>query len=400
MERDEESGLSYHTARYYAPGLGRWCSADPIGLGESQNVYAYSLGQPIARRDPSGKQSRSVLAQRMIARHALLGENLAGRLSSTSMAERFVPSVLPFTGAGLLLPAVSPYDVSRWGYAEAHTILDELPDRSGFVGSPDHFIRWEAQMRFEMAMNTLDAARSTTGLGALTGLLLYGEEGAQIGMEIEALALSGLLVSAGIRARQTVSAGAQPSAPPSRPRGSAAPRPPDRGPAASIPVPEENPWQERGYFAVTEQETYMVRIGGPGRWGNAALFSSLAEATEYARALAERGAAQLRSEYAMPYQWSTSQEGTQVEGGTVGVWRVPSGTPYILGVAGSQWEAGTLLLNDPRILGQLPPILRDPGYGSPGHERVDYPGGAMQVQLGVPGSALVDTGVSVPITDP
>jgi RHS repeat-associated protein len=29
-ERDEESGLNYHTARYYAPWLGRWTSADPL----------------------------------------------------------------------------------------------------------------------------------------------------------------------------------------------------------------------------------------------------------------------------------------------------------------------------------------------------------------------------------
>lgn len=30
MERDEESGLEYHAARYYLPWLGRWCSADPL----------------------------------------------------------------------------------------------------------------------------------------------------------------------------------------------------------------------------------------------------------------------------------------------------------------------------------------------------------------------------------
>src|SRR5262249_6687043 len=30
-ERDEESGLSYHGARYYAPWLCRWTSCDPAG---------------------------------------------------------------------------------------------------------------------------------------------------------------------------------------------------------------------------------------------------------------------------------------------------------------------------------------------------------------------------------
>jgi len=30
MERDEESGLEYHSARYYVPWLGRWLSCDPL----------------------------------------------------------------------------------------------------------------------------------------------------------------------------------------------------------------------------------------------------------------------------------------------------------------------------------------------------------------------------------
>lgn len=33
MERDEETGLEYHSARYYLPWLGRWLSGDPIGIG-------------------------------------------------------------------------------------------------------------------------------------------------------------------------------------------------------------------------------------------------------------------------------------------------------------------------------------------------------------------------------
>ena len=33
MERDEESGLEYHSARYYLPWLGRWLSCDPLFKG-------------------------------------------------------------------------------------------------------------------------------------------------------------------------------------------------------------------------------------------------------------------------------------------------------------------------------------------------------------------------------
>ena len=37
-ERDEESGLYYHGARYYAPWLGRWVSCDPAGLIDGSNI--------------------------------------------------------------------------------------------------------------------------------------------------------------------------------------------------------------------------------------------------------------------------------------------------------------------------------------------------------------------------
>src|SRR6185436_10639114 len=52
MERDEESGLSYHTARYYAPWLGRWASCDPTGLRDGVNAWAYVSGNPMRFTDP------------------------------------------------------------------------------------------------------------------------------------------------------------------------------------------------------------------------------------------------------------------------------------------------------------------------------------------------------------
>src|SRR5205823_1314194 len=37
-ERDEESGLYYHGARYYAPWLGRWTSPDPAGIRDGLSL--------------------------------------------------------------------------------------------------------------------------------------------------------------------------------------------------------------------------------------------------------------------------------------------------------------------------------------------------------------------------
>ena len=54
MERDDETGLQYHSQRYYAPWLGRWDRADPIGLGGGANRFRYSSNRPSSRLDPSG----------------------------------------------------------------------------------------------------------------------------------------------------------------------------------------------------------------------------------------------------------------------------------------------------------------------------------------------------------
>ena len=50
-ERDDETGLYYHGARYYVPWLARWLSCDPK---DSENCYRYGRNNPIFWFDPSG----------------------------------------------------------------------------------------------------------------------------------------------------------------------------------------------------------------------------------------------------------------------------------------------------------------------------------------------------------
>ena len=57
MERDEETGLSYHTARFYLLWLGRWLSADPIGIEGGMNVYGYVYNNSITLNDLRGMQA-------------------------------------------------------------------------------------------------------------------------------------------------------------------------------------------------------------------------------------------------------------------------------------------------------------------------------------------------------
>ncbi|MFH0341567.1 MAG: SpvB/TcaC N-terminal domain-containing protein [Chromatiales bacterium] len=65
-ERDEESGMSYHGARYFAPWAARWVSCDPAGIANNQsgqtgyiadlNLFTYAVNNPIKYHDPTGLQ--------------------------------------------------------------------------------------------------------------------------------------------------------------------------------------------------------------------------------------------------------------------------------------------------------------------------------------------------------
>ena len=57
MERDYESGLNYHGARYCASWLGRWASCDPTGLADSLNLYEYAKCAPTVLADQTGTDS-------------------------------------------------------------------------------------------------------------------------------------------------------------------------------------------------------------------------------------------------------------------------------------------------------------------------------------------------------
>jgi RHS repeat-associated protein len=53
-ERDEESALNYHGARYYAPWLIRWISCDPAGFRDGANVYLFVGANPLKLVDRTG----------------------------------------------------------------------------------------------------------------------------------------------------------------------------------------------------------------------------------------------------------------------------------------------------------------------------------------------------------
>jgi RHS repeat-associated protein len=97
MERDEETGLEFHTARYYLPWLGRWLNTDPIGIADGVNLYQYCSNSPVMRSDKSGTQADETVS---------LGSPAPSLLHPVSMEDRIAASISP--GSYTLTPPPSP----------------------------------------------------------------------------------------------------------------------------------------------------------------------------------------------------------------------------------------------------------------------------------------------------
>jgi RHS repeat-associated protein len=58
-ERDDDTELYYHGARYYASWVGRWTSCDPAGMVDGPNLYTYVRDNPPNLFDRAGKQGQA-----------------------------------------------------------------------------------------------------------------------------------------------------------------------------------------------------------------------------------------------------------------------------------------------------------------------------------------------------
>jgi RHS repeat-associated protein len=99
-ERDEESGFSYHGARYYAAWLGRWTSPDPIGIRDGVNQYAFVSGNPIRLRDSTGASESPFQPGDLMNKSQVE----AYRADPTTVASGALPVLLPDRENYLVLP--------------------------------------------------------------------------------------------------------------------------------------------------------------------------------------------------------------------------------------------------------------------------------------------------------
>jgi RHS repeat-associated protein len=138
-ERDEESGLYYHGARYYAPWLERWINCDPIGLSGGIDLFCYARGNPAIYVDPSGHQPKPKARLGDVNRHAdqgLRGKGTPGALESEHLDPIAVQreylrnpgtgqSPIP-KGRGSPIDRAQPTVMLKKATADAKTRLDRL----------------------------------------------------------------------------------------------------------------------------------------------------------------------------------------------------------------------------------------------------------------------------------
>jgi RHS repeat-associated protein len=97
MERDEENGLSYHSARYYASWLGRWITCDPSGIGGGIDLYEYGDSCPITLVDQSGRKPISTddILNKLVDSAVELGKKYEGTSASSTQLHKELNARLP-----------------------------------------------------------------------------------------------------------------------------------------------------------------------------------------------------------------------------------------------------------------------------------------------------------------
>jgi RHS repeat-associated protein len=144
-ERDEETGFQIHGLRYYCPWLGRWTTADPIGLQGGVNQYAYCRGDPVGKVDPGGTSPFDWGVGDMVK--TAVGQSLQGRDGSGSSGTPRGPPPAERTGTTEVSdPAdevrVGKTDVThaedegrapgQWTEADYHTITQTVGQREPY----------------------------------------------------------------------------------------------------------------------------------------------------------------------------------------------------------------------------------------------------------------------------
>jgi len=167
-ERDDETGFYCMGARYYVPWLGRWTTADPLGLQAGINLYLYCRAGPVTLSDPSGLDPTDVV------------NTVANTVVSAAKA----------VGSAIVGSASSEPRYGTTTSVNVDAVLEGVP----YAGDDDpetaQSIRWDLQAKFARQAetdalaraNTYDQHRPTAEAGNFPPTLYYvaGKSGSRI----------------------------------------------------------------------------------------------------------------------------------------------------------------------------------------------------------------------------
>ena len=136
-ERDEETGLYYYGARYYAPWLARWTSPEPLGIKNGPNLYSYAGNQPVNRVDTDGRDFWD------FAKGLAIGVGVA-----LAVVAVVVVTVAFFPVVGTVLAASAPFLLAAGAVATAETVANWAGSRS----SNDPAVRGRADKELGMSL--------------------------------------------------------------------------------------------------------------------------------------------------------------------------------------------------------------------------------------------------------
>ena len=121
---DAETGLHQNWNRDYAPGIGRYVQADPLGIFWGMNVYQYAYGNPMVYIDTEGRLVQ-VLAWRFIggaleelAEQAIYNVIMGCNIFDVDMGDSMVSGLFGMVGLPGIEDGVKRFFVAKKQYRQ------------------------------------------------------------------------------------------------------------------------------------------------------------------------------------------------------------------------------------------------------------------------------------------
>ncbi|MFX0076712.1 MAG: RHS repeat domain-containing protein, partial [Candidatus Hermodarchaeota archaeon] len=165
-ERDDETGLYYYGARYYAPWMGRWVSCDPAGFLDGINLYEYTNNNPINFQDKVGTESEEWEYE--IPHAGLTGEETV---------EERVEYLKKSGGIEVDLTKEHQWHWNEadasWEFRGSYTLTDEITSKPQSISEDETDFINNIESAWEQATTAEKVELTATGIGALGGLIPY-----------------------------------------------------------------------------------------------------------------------------------------------------------------------------------------------------------------------------------